>query len=286
MSGKATARELWACFETVHDVIYFSPLVRECGTELGLKGFWMAYFAFRIAPLGEVGPEVATAAFYNFHLRRARRALPDAWTYVTAEQALSARAQVAAAALRDALDPDCDVSAAAQLAWTAAQAADVAGRPLTAANRALPRPLDPVAALWQATTVLREHRGEGHNAVLLTRGIGPIEAHLIKCAAGEADPDVLKTGRGFDDREWAGAREQMLARGLIDAAGRLTEAGRREHDAIEEATDALAADPWRRVGPAAAEETLRALKPLAAAVERSGIIPVPSPVGLVRAAGR
>ena len=38
------------------------------------------------------------------------------------------------------------------------------GRPLFAANRDVDAPPDPVAALWQAATTLREHRGDGHVA--------------------------------------------------------------------------------------------------------------------------
>ncbi len=58
----------------------------------------MGYFA-RTAPLGPVGPAPVTASFYGFHPDRAARALPDAWTCSTPEQALEARAQGAAAAL-------------------------------------------------------------------------------------------------------------------------------------------------------------------------------------------
>jgi Helix-turn-helix family len=41
---------------------------------------------------------------------------------------------------------------------------DCAGRVLAAANAALPVPADPLARLWHAVTVLREHRGDGHAA--------------------------------------------------------------------------------------------------------------------------
>jgi hypothetical protein len=49
------ARRLWATLETIHDVVYFAPGVRDAGVGLGLRGFWMTYFAFRAAPLGAVG---------------------------------------------------------------------------------------------------------------------------------------------------------------------------------------------------------------------------------------
>ena len=45
----------------------------------------MGYFGFRAAPLGAVGPDVVTDAFYNFRARRwSRKAIPDVWSFVTA----------------------------------------------------------------------------------------------------------------------------------------------------------------------------------------------------------
>jgi hypothetical protein len=275
------ARRLWSRYEPLHDVVYFSPYAREAATALGLKGYWMGYFAFRSAPLGAVGPAPVTAAFFGFAPRRVERALPDAWQYTTPERALAARAEAAGRALRDAFGPTLDVGAAADLLWDASRRADIAGRPLAAANQALPRPEDPVTALWLATTVLREHRGDGHNAVLVARGIGPLEAHHLKVAADETDPDMLRLGRGFTDDEWREGRAALIRRGWLDAGGRLTEAGIAEHRAVEEQTDRAADGPWRALGPERTERALRALQPLRDAVLATGLIPAPGPVGMV-----
>ena len=48
---------------------------------------------------------------------------------------------------------------------------DVAGRPLFAAHMQLPWPDEPHLVLWHAATLLREHRGDGHVAALLTAGL-------------------------------------------------------------------------------------------------------------------
>ena len=196
------ARELWYRYEPVHDVIYFSPRRTEQANALGMRGFWMGYFAFRSAPLGAVPPDVVGAAFFGFHRSRVHRALPDAWSYTTVEQALAARNAAVDAAMAD-LGPIEGLDEAAELAWQAASAADVSGRPLAAAHQAEPRPDNPRVALWQATAVLREHRGDGHVAVLVARGIGPIESHLLKSGSGESDEATLKLHRGFPDDEWA-----------------------------------------------------------------------------------
>ena len=50
------------------------------------------------------------------------------------------------------------------------------GPALYAGLRALDVPEEPVARLWHAATLLREHRGDGHNAALVAHGIGGTEA--------------------------------------------------------------------------------------------------------------
>ena len=74
------ARRLWATLETIHDVVYFAPGVRDAGAGLGLRGFWNTYFAFRAAPLGAVGAEPVIACFAGFEPGMVAKALPDAWS--------------------------------------------------------------------------------------------------------------------------------------------------------------------------------------------------------------
>jgi hypothetical protein len=54
---------------------------------------------------------------------------------------------------------DDDAAVAAELAAKAAARGDIGGRTVFAANRALDWPDHPLARLWHATTLLREHRG-------------------------------------------------------------------------------------------------------------------------------
>jgi len=281
------ARAMWGLLEPIHVVTYFAPEARATADALGMRGFWMGYAAQRSAPLGAVGPEIATAAFFGFHPDRLGRALPDAWHMTTPEAALAARVAGAGAALRrlwgdDVVDAPATAEAA-ELAWQAAASAECAGRVLAAANQVLPRPREPHLALWQAATTLREHRGDGHIAVLVARGVAPVASHLIKAAAGESDPEVLRTGRKFAEPAWAEGAAALRADGVLTADGQLTEAGRRLHAEIEDATDAAAAGPWHALGDAATTRLADLLAPLAAAVLDSGTLPQPNPVGFVRA---
>ncbi|MGW4600195.1 SCO6745 family protein, partial [Streptomyces sp. NPDC004457] len=197
------ARALWERYEPVHSLVYFAPEARRAADGLGLRGFWMGYFALRAAPLGTVPPAVVTSCFYVFHPARVTRALPDAWSYVTPAEALTARLEAMDAAMTRLFGADTVGSAAftqaADLAWEAAADADTAGRVLGAANQALERPRKPAARLWQALTTLREQRGDSHVAVLVGLGLGPVEAMVLKAAAGESDGAVAHVHEVFAD---------------------------------------------------------------------------------------
>jgi hypothetical protein len=153
---------LWSRLEPIHAVTYFSPEPLAALADAGYKGFWMGYFAGRAAPMGRVGPEIVLATFYNFSMAHVRRALPDSWTFAPPSAALEARREGSVAALQRAFaDRELaeSVATAAVLARAAAESAPMEGRTLFAANRALPWPDEPTAALWHAATLLREHRG-------------------------------------------------------------------------------------------------------------------------------
>jgi hypothetical protein len=129
--------------EPYHAIVYFAPESREAYADLGLKGFWMGYFASRAGAMGPVPAEVVVATFFNFHPRMVHKAIPDAWHLAAVEDILATRRQVAANALRrvlgDDLDSD-DVAEAAILARRAAEAADPVGRALFAGHAALAWP--------------------------------------------------------------------------------------------------------------------------------------------------
>ena len=218
------ARRLLDRFEPVHGVTYFAPEVREALDGLGYKGYWMGYFATRSAPLGQVAPEVVTAIFYNFAPTRVAKALPAAWQIAGPEEALRVRLDTAVAVLRRyGLKADENVSTAAELLSRVARNAPLCGRPLFAANSALPWPDDPLGALWHATTLLREHRGDTHTAVLSAAGVTGRECNVLHSASGAIPRDYIARTRDYDDEEWRLCEQQLAARGLLDDEGSLTD---------------------------------------------------------------
>jgi hypothetical protein len=267
--------------ETINAVTYFADECRQANKDLGLKGFWMGYFAARAAPMGPVAPAVVTATFFNFYEDMVYRALPDAWEYASPIDVVESRRAAAADALRRVVD-DIDEIAdrVLTLLWQALDVADPAGRTLFAANRDLDEPDDPVAGLWQAATTLREHRGDGHVACLTAEGVGGCEAHVLYAATEGVPVEVLRDNRGWPEDEWDEATRLLRSAGLIDVAGEATERGHRLHEQIERRTDELALVPYSALSEDQRERLVVLLEPAARAIVGSDVIPFPNPIGL------
>ena len=279
------ARRLWVSLEALHDVTYFADGVRSAGIALGLRGFWMTYFAFRAAPLGPVPAAVVVAAFAGFHPAMAGKAIPDAWSRTTPQACLDARAAVSAAALRDAGADPRACERAAELLGPVVAAADRTGRPMFAANAALEPPGDPVGALWQLATTLREQRGDGHVAALVTEGITGLQAHVLQVANGRFPSGVIRAARGWPEQDWAGAAGTLRDRGLLTAEPdpELTTTGHALLDRIESRTDECAWTGGLSVlGEHGVQEIVAILQPSVHALVTSGILPEVNPTGLPR----
>ncbi|AHC25720.1 MULTISPECIES: SCO6745 family protein [Mycobacteriaceae] len=283
MSRSTTvARRLFDRLEPVHAVTYFAPEARTALDGLGFRGFWSGYFAARSAPLGPVSPEVVTAVFYNFAAHRVAKALPAAWEVATPHAVLAARENAAVAALRRYGLAD-GIDTAAELLGAAARSAAPEGRPLFAANLALPWPEEPLAQLWHAATLLREHRGDGHIAVLQVLGISGRESNVLHAAAGRVPADMIKRSRDYDEALWQEQVDRLAARGLLDSTGALTVAGRDLKAEIEDATDRLTLPAFDVLGETDLDTLFRALTPLTRLVIDGGDVPAATPMGLDRA---
>jgi hypothetical protein len=277
------ARRFFDRFEPVHGVTYFAPEARAALDGLGYRGYWMGYFAARSAPLGMVPPEVVTAVFYNFAPERVAKALPAAWQIAGPEAALRARQESAVAALhRYGITADENISVAAKLAGKAARQAPLDGRPLFAANRALPWPDDPLAALWHAATLLREQRGDAHVAVLAAAGISGRECNVLHAAAAGVPRDYIARTRDYDDEAWRHHEQRLAERGLLNDDGSITAAGQELKDAIESTTDALSLSALDALSDDEVEALFQALTPITRAVVAGGDVPPMTPMNLRR----
>jgi hypothetical protein len=282
MTSAGTARRLWALAEPFHALTYFAQESRDAAEQVGLRGFWNGYFAFRAAPLGAVGPEVVTASFYNFAPEFVARRVPAVWAAVPPAAALEARTAGIDAAVRRVLGDEWitsdDAFEVMELTARAAAAVELPGRPLAAANTAVEVPGEPHLVLWQSLTTLREHRGDGHTVALAQREVDGVTAHVLAAAAGRSDREWLMRARGWDDAAWDDAVARLVERRWMDE-GELTAEGLAMVAAIEADTDRLALAPWRTLGDAGCDRLAELLTPLRRAVVAAGDWPVGNPIG-------
>jgi hypothetical protein len=272
------ARRLWTLFEPLHAVTYFAPEGRTAFEAAGLRGFWRGYFASRSAPLGLAPAAVTTALYANFAPRMVERAIPSVWELAAPDAVLAARQDGSVAALSRLLD-GADVSEAATVLQHVAASAPTSGRALGAANAALPWPTEPLAVLWQAATVLRELRGDGHVLAQLAVGLDGLSTMVLRCGR-DLDRAALQPNRGWTDEEWSDSETRLVDRGLLGPDGHITPAGIDTLDRAEALTDELAQEPWTIAGSGVTARFAELAAPLSQAA-RTALPPV-NPIGLPR----
>jgi hypothetical protein len=272
-------RSVWAALEMIHGVTYFTPQARDAHEAVGLRGFWRGYVAMRSAPLGAASLALGIATFYNFAPSFLERSLPMVWDMASPEEALRAREKGAVDALDSylpALRASPELPAVNGLLHRVVEAVPWCGRPLGSANAALPWPGDPVAALWHASTVLREYRGDGHIAVLVSEGIDGLEAHVLRDAE-DGSRSLVFPNRGWTDDEWDAAAERLRSRGLLSSSG-LSDTGTALRRHIEDRTDELSAIPYSTLTDDELTKVDTFLRPLARHLAGNPI-PTPNPIG-------
>ncbi|MFJ9967857.1 SCO6745 family protein [Streptomyces avermitilis] len=270
----ALARQTWRTLEPYHGAVYFSPEAAGQYAELGVDAR-TGYFASRSAALGAAPADLVIATFYNFNPQLVRRAIPAAWEAATPQRFAAARLTGIDTTLRRILGADVSSPALARAAELARTAAEVTvrhpqGRPLFAAHAALPWPSAPHLVLWHAQTLLREFRGDGHVAALLTAGLSGLEALVTHAATGDIDAGVLRDSRAWTPEQWRQAVQNLHERGWLDDGPHLalTEDGTRRRAEIEHTTDRLAALPYITLGPAACAELRSLVQPFSLAVAK------------------
>jgi hypothetical protein len=277
-------RRTWMTLEPIHGMVYFSPLAAPIYESLGLVGR-EGYFASRSAAMGAVSVEVVISTFFNFAPDLVRGAIPSAWTKASPQMILDARNKIVV----DTLNQYCadhtnstDTQIAAGLAKTIAleSCKYLEGRPLFAAHAALPWPDEsqPALVLWHAQTLLREYRGDGHIAALVTEGLSGLDAHISHIATQTLPTQILRSTRAWDETSFQSGVDRMVDRGLVvrnaDESLALTEKGAAQRQHIEDLTDKLAAAPYVAAGESTCTELRRSARPLAQAVVATGLSPL------------
>jgi hypothetical protein len=270
----SVARRLYELTEPISLVNFFSPEPNDSMAALGFRNYWDGYFAGRSAPLGPVPAEVVHAAFYSFADGEVARHIPKVWDMTTPEAAHAARERGCVAALRRILGDLAGtpgLERAAELLAGVAVSAPTEGRVMYAGLRALPVPEEPVARLWHAANMLREHRGDGHIAALVSERIGGTEAHVLSALAmGIYPAESFGRIHHLPKARLAEVMGGLRDRGLLDVAGRFTDAGRAAKTRIEALTDALAQAPYDGLELPELEQLIALLEPISGRLEATG----------------
>jgi hypothetical protein len=143
--------------------------------------------------------------------------------------------------------------------------ADYAGKVLAAANASVELPPDPLVALWQQITVVREWRGDAHLVVLADNGLGPCDCLVLHTATGRLPTALARATRQWGDEEWSAATARLAARGWLDSNAMITHAGSAERERIEVETDEHCAALWAPIGNAGARRFASLIAPITSA---------------------
>ncbi|SDY46794.1 hypothetical protein SAMN05661080_03573 [Modestobacter sp. DSM 44400] len=234
------ARRLRDAAEPIATIGFWGRPAYDRLAELGLD-FLTGYVWARTAPLGEPSAPVVVAAFGVFEPSLVTSLYEQARALCSRAQVLAAREAGAVASLHDLLPdlPTGDVAAAVALLRRATDvaAADVAGRPLFAGLTSLPWPANPLGQLWHATNLLREYRGDVHQAANVAAGLTGVQMNLVTEYWIGWEPTAYAGSRGWAPEVMAAADDDLVERGWV-ADGALTARGQRQRDDIEAQTDA------------------------------------------------
>lgn len=264
------SRRAWAGLEALHVVGYFAEETTAEYVALGLHPR-LSYFASRAAAMGAVGPRVSEATFYVFAPWLHAKALPAAWEVTSPERLVEARRTGVAKALQRVVGAP-DVSEALGIARRVCDGLTAPGRALYAGHAGLDWPDDDLLALWHAATLIREHRGDGHVAVLVSRAIDPVEATVLDGVWSGRTGFLHKT-RGWSDEELASAVRRLADRGWLDAEGALTPDGRQAREHVEQRTNEAGMSGWEHVGLDDTRRLADLVAPVRDAVLDSGVLP-------------
>jgi hypothetical protein len=127
---------------------------------------------------------------------------------------------------------------------------------------------------------LRESRGDGHVAALITGGLDPCETLVMFGADTGLSADYLQAARGWSEAEWGAARQRLVERGLLTGQAELTTEGAALRRWVEERTDLAAGQPWQELGERRTERLAELLTPIAIRIAQVNQAMEVNPMGL------
>jgi hypothetical protein len=234
------SRRLRSRADAILGAVWFMPEARTGYVDLGLAP-GPSVMGGRAACLGRVPGAVAAALFVPTRAEHVAPLVDEAWRITAPEPLLEARLRAATAFLESAAPAAlATATRAAEILRRAVEAADTAAHPVFAGLRSLPWPDSPVGALWRASDMVRERRGDSHRNAWVAAGLSPVEIQLLTERWRTSDNPGSTTAEqlGYPAEEIAAALDGFRTCGLVDVDGGLTDAGREHREEIERVTDA------------------------------------------------
>jgi hypothetical protein len=234
-------RKAIAPLRSVYAASIVAPEAIAAMRSLGLEG-QQGYFGVRTAALGVVPLEVVQAVFYGHSPAFILSAGEGVWEKTSPPELLRAISE----SLHHSLGPVVVTlgKPAEELTAMLREAAERAsqrpeGRALFAANASLPWPDEVHLQLWHAHVLLREWRGDGHNALLIGAGLSGLDGLLVHAAWAGLPLTAIAASRQWTADDCAPAIAELQSRGWLTHGepATITDEGRRRRDAIEDATD-------------------------------------------------
>ncbi|MFK7916983.1 MAG: hypothetical protein AB8G14_02805 [Ilumatobacter sp.] len=275
------ARRLGGALEPVIGAVYFSP---ECHANYEALGFsaspasvggvampdGVAYAASRGSLLGHVRGSVVAAAFAVFEPNAMARSADAGWKLADAGTICDARERGAVAQLERVLGRDpVGRDRIDALLQVATKGLAMGPRALAAGAASAPVLDHPLGRIFRHGDVLREFRGDSHNAAWAAEGLDATEIGLLTELYWGLPLRSYTRTRGWSAEQFDRAEIALRERGALDEAGAFTDAGRALREAIEVATDAQMVPVLQRLGDEV-HELIELLTPWGVAMRAAG----------------
>jgi len=253
-------RRLGGALEPVIGQVYFSPEAHRAYAALGfdpspgdMNGVALpdgpAYFTSRGSLLGQVPGELVAATFAVFSPAGVVPAVTKGWRLTDAPTICAARDQGALGQLERVLGAKpAGLDRASELLRQATDQLPLEARPLAAGVSALDDPDHPLGVVFRRGDLLREFRGDSHNAAWITAGLTAIDIGLLTELYWGLPLRSYSRTRGWTDDQYDVAEDSLRHRGLISADGTFTDAGRAVREQVEINTDNQMAPVMRALG--------------------------------------
>ena len=245
VAAGSPARQLRDAIEPIAMHSVWSRRTNERLAAFGID-FLGRYVAARAALLGQPDAGVVVSSFAVFEPAMLTATYEQARAACPRDTLVAARDEATIASLQAVL-AGADVTGVADRLAAAVAAADPTGRPLFAGLARQAWPDDPVGRLWRACELAREHRGDSHVAVCVSRGLGPVAMNVLTELWLGMPLGGYSASRGWSPEQIAAAADHLRADGLLDG-DELSAAGRAWRDAVEADTDALEASIVEALG--------------------------------------